>query len=82
MAEKSESAPPETGEGSEYGRQWREEARRRKKGYANRKSEPDDNPWVLKEKKKGGKQLSYTDREGGREERMEGGREGGREKEG
>lgn len=56
VAEKSESAPPETGEGSEYGRQWREEARRRKRGYANRKSEPDDNPWVLKEKKKGGKQ--------------------------
>ena len=46
------------GEGSEFGRQWREEARRRKRGYAIRKKEPDDQPWVLREKKKGGKQLS------------------------
>jgi transcription initiation factor TFIIF subunit alpha len=55
---RSEHEQPEVGEGSEYGRQWREEARRRKRGYASRRKEPDDQPWVLREKKKGGKQLS------------------------
>ena len=53
-----ESEQPLTGEGSEYGRQRREEARRRKRGYAARKEDPDNMPWVLKEQKKGGKQLS------------------------
>lgn len=58
MASRAEQDLPETGEGSEYGRQWREEARQRRRGYASRKKVPDDHPWVLKEKKKGGKQLS------------------------
>lgn len=52
----SESDQPETGEGSEYGWKWREEARRRKRGW---RKDVDDNPWVLREKKKGGKQLSF-----------------------
>ena len=47
---------PETGEGSEYGRKRREEARRRRRGYRMREADPDDQPWVLKERKKGGKQ--------------------------
>lgn len=47
---------PETGEGSEFGRKRREEARRRRRGYRMRTADPDDQPWVLKEKKKGGKQ--------------------------
>ena len=47
---------PETGEGSEYGRKRREEARRRRRGYRARTANPDDQPWVLKERKKGGKQ--------------------------
>lgn len=54
----AEDDQPLTGEGSEYGRQRREEARRRKRGYAMRKEDPDDRPWVLKEQKRGGKQLS------------------------
>ena len=51
---------PEMGEGSEFGRQRREEARRRRRGYGARKGEPDDSPWILKEQKKGGKQLSVV----------------------
>lgn len=47
---------PEQGEGSEYGRRWKEEARKRRRGYAARKASPDDQPWVLREQKKGGKQ--------------------------
>ncbi len=47
---------PETGEGSEYGRKRREEARRRRRGYNMRVPDPDVQPWVLKERKKGGKQ--------------------------
>lgn len=46
---------PTEGEGSEYGRKWKEEARKKRRGM-NRRQDPDDNPWVLKEKKRGGKQ--------------------------
>ena len=56
---KAEAAEvPEMGEGSEYGRKRREEARRRRRGYRLRTKDPDDQPWVLSENKKGGKQLS------------------------
>ena len=55
---RSEPDQPEVGEGSEYGRQRREEARRKKRGYRGRRKEADDQPWVLREKKRGGKQLS------------------------
>ena len=51
---------PEEGEGSEYGRKWRQEARRKKRGYAMRKVDPDSQPWVLKEQRQGGKQLSLS----------------------
>ena len=51
---------PETGEGSEYGRKRREEARKRRRGYRLRTLDPDDQPWILREKKKGGKQLSLV----------------------
>ena len=47
---------PEVGEGSEYGRKWKEEARKKKRGYAIKKANPDDQPGVLREHKKGGKQ--------------------------
>lgn len=54
-AEEGEEVP-ESGEGSEYGRKWREEARKRKRGYGSRKHDPDETPWVLKEKKRNGAQ--------------------------
>lgn len=50
-----ESSLPTEGEGSEYGRKWKDEVRKKRRGY-NRRQDPDDNPWVLKEKKRGGKQ--------------------------
>ena len=49
--EEQETQPTE-GEGSEYGRK---DVRKKRRGY-NRRQDPDDNPWVLKEKKRGGKQ--------------------------
>ena len=48
---------PEYGEGSEFGRKMKEEARKKRKGIRIKKAHPDDQPWVLKEQKKGGKQL-------------------------
>lgn len=48
---------PEYGEGSEFGRKMKEEARKKRRGIRIRKAHPDDQPWVLKEHKKGGKQL-------------------------
>ena len=48
---------PEYGEGSEFGRKMKEESRKKRKGFRIRKAHPDDQPWVLKEQKKGGKQL-------------------------
>ena len=44
------------GEGSEYGKLRRDEARRRKRGQRMKRADPDDQPWVLKEQKRGGKQ--------------------------
>ena len=52
---KTEDTPDE-GEGSEFGKKRRDEVRKRKRGYELRKKNPDDQPWVLKEKKRGGKQ--------------------------
>ena len=48
---------PEYGEGSEFGRKMKEEARKKRKGIRIKKAHPDDQPWVLKEQKKGGKGL-------------------------
>ena len=50
-----EEEVPEYREGSEYGKKSGEEARRRKRGIMSRKSHPDDQPWILKEQKKGGR---------------------------
>ena len=36
------------GAGSEFGREAREEARRKKFGIVSRKYRPDDQPWILK----------------------------------
>ncbi|XP_022314726.2 general transcription factor IIF subunit 1-like isoform X4 [Crassostrea virginica] len=39
---------PKFGAGSEYGREQKEEARRKKYGIISRKYNPDDQPWILK----------------------------------
>lgn len=43
------------GAGSEYGRDLREEARRKKFGIVARKYKPEDQPWILKVGGKTGK---------------------------
>ena len=43
---------PKFGAGSEYGREQREEARRRKYGMNKKKYKPEDQPWILKESNK------------------------------
>ena len=54
-----EDEVPEYGEGSEFGRKRREEARKKKRGIRIRKPQPDDQPWILREQKKGGKQSVF-----------------------
>ena len=39
---------PKYGAGSEYGREEREEARRKKYGYSRRKYDPDMQPWLMR----------------------------------
>ncbi|XP_019631401.1 PREDICTED: general transcription factor IIF subunit 1-like [Branchiostoma belcheri] len=48
---------PEYGEGSEYGRKWREEARQKKYGINKTKLKLEDQPWLLKIGGKGGKRF-------------------------
>ncbi|XP_078574933.1 general transcription factor IIF subunit 1-like isoform X1 [Branchiostoma floridae x Branchiostoma japonicum] len=48
---------PEYGEGSEYGRKWREEARQKKYGINKTKLKLEDQPWLLKVGGKGGKRF-------------------------
>ncbi len=55
-AVKRQDDNPEEGEGSEFGKKRREEVRKRKRGYNIRRANPDDQPWVLKERKREGKQ--------------------------
>ncbi len=55
-AVKRQDGNPEEGEGSEFGKKRREEVRKRKRGYNIRRANPDDQPWVLKERKREGKQ--------------------------
>lgn len=43
------------GAGSEYGREAKEEARRKKFGIVSKKYKPDDQPWILKAGGKTGK---------------------------
>lgn len=45
------------GEGTEYRQKEREDARKRRRGFRSRKPNPADQPWILREHKKGGKQL-------------------------
>ncbi|XP_012281226.1 general transcription factor IIF subunit 1 isoform X2 [Orussus abietinus] len=55
---------PKFGAGSEFGRDAREEARRKKFGISSRKYKPEDQPWILKSGGKTGKKFKGT-REGG-----------------
>ncbi|KAL1117339.1 hypothetical protein AAG570_004665 [Ranatra chinensis] len=55
---------PKYGAGSEYGREAREEARRKKYGIVTRKYRPEDQPWILKVGGKTGKKFKGI-REGG-----------------
>uniref|UniRef100_A0A0A9W041 Transcription initiation factor IIF subunit alpha n=2 Tax=Lygus hesperus TaxID=30085 RepID=A0A0A9W041_LYGHE len=55
---------PKFGAGSEYGREAREEARRKKFGIITKKYKPDDQPWILKVNGKAGRKFKGI-REGG-----------------
>lgn len=55
---------PKFGAGSEFGRDAREEARKKKFGIVSRKYKPDDQPWILKAGGKTGKKFKGI-REGG-----------------
>ncbi|XP_076670825.1 transcription factor IIFalpha [Andrena cerasifolii] len=59
-----EEEVPKFGAGSEFGRDAREEARRKKFGITSRKYKPDDQPWILKSGGKTGKKFKGI-REGG-----------------
>lgn len=59
-----EEEMPKFGAGSEFGRDAREEARRKKYGITSRKYKPDDQPWILKSGGKTGKKFKGI-REGG-----------------
>lgn len=48
---------PKFGAGSEYGREAREEARRKKYGIISKKYRPEDQPWILQYGGKNGKKL-------------------------
>ncbi|XP_077549591.1 transcription factor IIFalpha isoform X3 [Haemaphysalis longicornis] len=55
---------PKFGAGSEFGRDQKEEARRKKYGITMKKYNPDDQPWLLRVGGKGGKKFKAI-REGG-----------------
>ncbi|KAK9500806.1 hypothetical protein O3M35_002000 [Rhynocoris fuscipes] len=59
-----EEEQPKYGAGSEYGREAREEARRKKFGIITKKYKPEDQPWILKVGGKTGKKFKGI-REGG-----------------
>ncbi|XP_043271762.1 general transcription factor IIF subunit 1 isoform X2 [Venturia canescens] len=59
-----EEEMPKFGAGSEFGRDAREEARRKKFGITSRKYKPEDQPWILKAGGRTGKKFKGT-REGG-----------------
>ena len=56
---KEEESLPKSGAGSEYGRERREEARKRRRGYLKRTVDPDSAPWNLKIGGKGGRRYMY-----------------------
>lgn len=59
-----EEEMPKFGAGSEFGRDAREEARRKKYGITSKKYKPEDQPWILKSGGKTGKKFKGI-REGG-----------------
>ncbi|XP_077500306.1 transcription factor IIFalpha isoform X1 [Amblyomma americanum] len=61
---KLEEDMPKFGAGSEFGRDQKEEARRKKYGIIMKKYNPDDQPWLLRVGGKGGKKFKAI-REGG-----------------
>jgi len=61
---KPEEEMPKFGAGSEFGRDLREEARKKKYGIISKKYNPDDQPWLLKVGGKSGKRYRGL-REGG-----------------
>ncbi|XP_075731687.1 transcription factor IIFalpha isoform X7 [Rhipicephalus microplus] len=61
---KMEDEMPKFGAGSEFGRDQKEEARRKKYGIIMKKYNPDDQPWLLRVGGKGGKKFKAI-REGG-----------------
>ncbi|KAK6617434.1 hypothetical protein RUM43_014443 [Polyplax serrata] len=60
----TEEELPKFGAGSEFGREAREEARRKKYGIVAKKYKPEDQPWILKQGGKNGKKFKGI-REGG-----------------
>lgn len=56
---KADEDLPKYGAGSEFGREQREESRRKKYGIISKKYNPEDQPWILKLGGKGGKKWDY-----------------------
>jgi transcription initiation factor TFIIF subunit alpha len=54
-AESKDEEIPKFGAGSEYGREQRIEARRKKRGYRKKEVKDEDLPWLLKTGGRGGK---------------------------
>jgi len=61
---KADEDQPKFGAGSEFGREQREESRRKKYGIMTKKYNPEDQPWLLKLNGKGGRKYKGI-REGG-----------------
>lgn len=55
---KADEDLPKFGAGSEFGREQREESRRKKYGIISKKYNPEDQPWILKLGKTGKKWVS------------------------
>ena len=55
ITEAKEEDMPKFGAGSEYGRDQRMEARRKKRGYFRKEVKDEDLPWLLKTGGRGGK---------------------------
>ncbi|XP_023237723.1 general transcription factor IIF subunit 1-like [Centruroides sculpturatus] len=61
---KTDEDLPKYGAGSEFGREQREEARKKKHGIVTKKYNPEDQPWILEVGGRGGKKFKGI-REGG-----------------
>ena len=59
LGEKEEDDSPKFGAGSEFGRERREEARKRRRGFVPKPKDPESAPWQLKIGGKGGKRCVY-----------------------